>query len=698
MNDRRPQADALDRFFDRLAHDPQADRPDDLAYDTALFARDLAQALRVPSLNVAQRDRIWQAAQTHSHEEDHPLLATQRPARAGWNTRPLLALVAALIVVFAAILTALYSDVLPDGTGGGYGSGITPTPPPVTPAPQVPPVPITADNAATLSEVARLGRGAAHQVLWSPDGASLALVGTSGVWVYAANDLSQPPEWIDVPYLVAAHYLANGEIAALIADAAGNGTRFVNLSTGETIVAVPVLEDAQLILPTLSHDGRTLTASTFDGTVFVWDTASGEVVARLLVNTNTPALSLTFSPDDTWLAAGATDSTVRLWHAPSGNWATVDGQSPLTLVSALRSEADTPRLAFDAAGERLAVAIGDEVEIWEAATGDLLATLAHNGTVMSAAFSPDGALLVTTYAGAGTAPFSAVMVWDVQAAAPLVSYPLDWTAVATFSPDGSRIAVSNADGTVALFGYDAELPPLVEPLPEGIPSVMTATPMSSLDADAPDALFLDTLAMSSYPLVLREAVEPLEAGAVVRVLGFWYEDGTWWYTVLAMDETTQAVVREDQLGRASDQPTPTPVTDADVRPAPTVADDDQATQALAPVTADIVDRLVLIDMIGLGEVSTLAWSPDGGTLAAAGYVGVWLYDAARLDAAPHLLPSDVSLSAAAFTPDGTLYATTFDYALLRWDLANGTATVVAQGEANPYNPRLCPSLRYGFSA
>ena len=76
MNDRRPQADALDRFFDRLAHDPQADHPDDLAYDTALFARDLAQALRVPSLNVAQRDRIWQAAQTHSHEEDHPLLAT----------------------------------------------------------------------------------------------------------------------------------------------------------------------------------------------------------------------------------------------------------------------------------------------------------------------------------------------------------------------------------------------------------------------------------------------------------------------------------------------------------------------------------------------------------------------------------------------------------------------------------------------
>src|SRR5262249_36116102 len=50
-------------------------------------------------------------------------------------------------------------------------------------------IPISLKSSAQVSMVARLGRGTINQVVWSPDGKTLALAGGIGVWLYAAGAL-----------------------------------------------------------------------------------------------------------------------------------------------------------------------------------------------------------------------------------------------------------------------------------------------------------------------------------------------------------------------------------------------------------------------------------------------------------------------------------------------------------------------------
>lgn len=58
-----------------------------------------------------------------------------------------------------------------------------------------PPAEITPHNVADLRQVVRLGSGQATSAAWSPDGATIALGGSLGIWIYDATSLTAPPCW-----------------------------------------------------------------------------------------------------------------------------------------------------------------------------------------------------------------------------------------------------------------------------------------------------------------------------------------------------------------------------------------------------------------------------------------------------------------------------------------------------------------------
>ena len=142
-----------------------------------------------------------------------------------------------------------------------------------TSAPAIPAgQPITVDNADQIEQLAMLGRGLPRDVAYSPDGATLAVASSVGIWLYEADDLDAVPRFLD----------------------------------GHTDFVYSVA---------WSPDGTALASASGDRTVRLWDAATGEQTAVLEGHTWT-VTSVAWSPDGTALASASLDGTVRLWGIP----------------------------------------------------------------------------------------------------------------------------------------------------------------------------------------------------------------------------------------------------------------------------------------------------------------------------------------------------------------------------------------------
>jgi dipeptidyl aminopeptidase/acylaminoacyl peptidase len=181
-----------------------------------------------------------------------------------------------------------------------------------------------------------------------------------------------------------------------------------------------------------------------DGRVIVWDTSTGRLIATLGerprsgVAGDHAIIDLDFGRDGTLLAAASFDGTVRVWDVASGGQRLVLGAHPVA-VSA----------AFSPDGRLLATSGTDgAVKLWNVSTGARIRSLAgHLGTVSRVAFSPDGQTLAT--AGYD----STARLWDVSTGEELLVLRGQTRGLTDleFSADGTRLATSAIDGTVRVY-------------------------------------------------------------------------------------------------------------------------------------------------------------------------------------------------------------------------------------------------------
>jgi WD40 repeat protein len=183
-----------------------------------------------------------------------------------------------------------------------------------------------------------------------------------------------------------------------------------------------------------SPDGRSLAAATQRGGVSLYDVQSGGLRATL--RDGGAVLDVAFAGGGRFVVAGASDRTLRVWDAETGTQLhTIGGPSA---VVDLTVSPDGSLVAEVQQGNPV-------VRVYDVAGGAVVASVQQPGEATGAAFSPNGAYLVTTGRRNG-------FVWDAHRWVQLhvlVGHDAAITDV-TFAPDG-RVVTASVDSSARVW-------------------------------------------------------------------------------------------------------------------------------------------------------------------------------------------------------------------------------------------------------
>jgi WD40 repeat protein len=194
-----------------------------------------------------------------------------------------------------------------------------------------------------------------------------------------------------------------------------------------------------VVITLFSPDGRQLLSRSSNGTIKLWDAASGKLLRSFIESERFQGItdSLKFSPDGKQFVANSAGGALRLWDAASGELArTFRGHD---------KDVFGTDVVFHPNGQQIASLSNDKnlntIKIWDVASGKLLRSIPRKTSVGTLSFHPDGRQLVTSNTETGTLDW-----WDVSSGKLLRTISnRQGTVSLRFSPNGEQLLSSGME-------------------------------------------------------------------------------------------------------------------------------------------------------------------------------------------------------------------------------------------------------------
>ena len=282
---------------------------------------------------------------------------------------------------------------------------------------------------------AKIGKGGIESFAYSPDGVRLACASETGIWMYNAHTGEQISLFIAQANVGSVSFSPDGRTLA----GGGRYNHTVSLwdaNTGDLKATLGDKEDYVFHIA-YSPDGRTLATISGrgfdDDLVRLWDTTTGQ----LKVSFTIPEfpIKMGFSPDGRTVAV-ASWKRVDLWNANTGNL-------KATLGNGLSDFAYSPDSLTIALAER------EQISLWNANTGHRKKVKIEQRNAGSVAYSPDGQTLAS-----GGSEIGEVKLWEAATGRLKTPLTLKLTHSARwmmYSPDGQTLALAELDGGMSLW-------------------------------------------------------------------------------------------------------------------------------------------------------------------------------------------------------------------------------------------------------